>query len=100
MVCRSRCRTAFSRSLLRYSLPDGGGKLNLFQRLTERPVFDEQFQMHFRFTLELGYALQEGLAVQPNSPAQRIISIKNGTKAERQHSGAFKALADHMSVLQ
>src|SRR4029077_7980449 len=78
---------------------DRGGKFNLFQRLAQGTILDEQFQMHLRLALEFGHALQETFAVQANGPAQRVVSIKHRTKTEWQYSGALEALADYVRVL-
>src|SRR6476469_5840493 len=56
--------------------------------------------MHFGLALQLGNAFQECLAIDADGAAQRIISIKDRAKAERQYSGALKAFADHMCVLE
>src|SRR6266853_27387 len=78
----------------------GGREFNLFQRLAQGTILDQQFQMHLRLALKLGHAGQEPFAVQANRTAQRIVSIKYRAKTERQDGGALEALADHVRVLQ
>jgi hypothetical protein len=78
---------------------NGGRKFDFFQGFTQRAVFNKELQVHFRFAFKLGHAFQESLAIDADGATKRFIGIKYGSKTERQDSGAFKALADHMGML-
>jgi hypothetical protein len=78
----------------------GGGKFDLLQRVAQRTVFDEEFQMHLSLALELGHALHEALAIEPDGPTQGFIGVKHSTKAKGQHSGTLEAFAYYVGMLE
>ena len=63
-------------------------------------VFNQQLEMHFSLALELGHALQESLAVQPDGPPQALVAIEDGTETERKDGSTLEAFAHNVSMLQ
>jgi hypothetical protein len=78
---------------------NGIGYLNVAQ-FAQRAVSNDQLDMHFSFALKPGNALAEGAAVGPNRVLQGFITVKDGSKTERQHRTLTETDADHARVLK
>ena len=67
--------------------------------LAQRAIADDQFDVHFGLSAQLGDTEAKGTAVDPDSLAQGVIAVENGAKFEREYRGVAETVADHAGMI-
>ena len=83
LVWRSRSREAFTFSLDKVVATDGVGKFNVDHGFAEGAITDDQFDVHFRLSTQLGDAQAKSAPVDPDGLAKSIIAVENCAETER-----------------